>query len=67
VGRFFLAINSKGFGFISPDEGGNDVFVHVSELERSGLDSLNEGDKVSFDTKMAPKKGKPNAVNIKSA
>jgi len=61
--KFFNS--SKGFGFISPDEGGNDVFVHISELERSGLSALNDGDKVSFDSKMDPKKGKPNAVNVK--
>jgi cold shock protein len=57
----------KGFGFIAPDGGGNDVFVHVSELERSGMRTLKEGQKVSFETKMDPKKGKPNAVNIKAA
>jgi CspA family cold shock protein len=55
----------KGFGFIVVDGGGPDVFVHVSALESSGLNTLNEGQKVSFDTKMDPKKGKPNAVNIK--
>jgi len=43
------------------------VFVHISELERSGLDTLNEGEKVSFESKMDPKKGKPNAVNVKRA
>ena len=55
----------KGFGFIVVDGGGPDVFVHVSALDSSGMDTLNEGQKVSFDTKMDPKKGKPNAVNIK--
>jgi CspA family cold shock protein len=63
--KFFNS--AKGFGFIAPDGGGNDVFVHVSELERSGIYSLNDGDKVSFETKMDPKKGKPNAVNVKKA
>jgi CspA family cold shock protein len=63
--KFFNS--SKGFGFIAPDDGGNDVFVHVSELERSGMHSLNEGDKVSFDTKVDPKRGKSNAVNIRPA
>ena len=57
----------KGFGFIAPDGGGNDVFVHISELERSGLTGLNEGDVVSFETKIDPKKGKPGAVDIKKA
>jgi CspA family cold shock protein len=61
--KFFNS--SKGFGFISPDGGGNDVFVHISELERSGISTLNDGDKVSFESKMDPKKGKPNAVNVK--
>jgi CspA family cold shock protein len=63
--KFFNS--SKGFGFIQPDGGGADVFVHVSELERSGMHTLNEGQKVSFESKMDPKKGKPNAVNIKPA
>jgi CspA family cold shock protein len=63
--KFFNA--DKGFGFISPDGGGADIFVHISELERSGLRALNEGQKVRFETKMDPKKGKPNAVNISAA
>ena len=63
--KFFNS--AKGYGFIAPDGGGNDVFVHVSELERSGMDSLNDGDKVTFETKMDPKKGKPSAVNLKRA
>ena len=41
--------HSRGFGFISPDDGGKDVFVHASALERSGVPALNEGDKVSFE------------------
>jgi CspA family cold shock protein len=56
----------KGFGFIQPDDGGPDVFVHISELERSGLRDLQEGQKVSFESKMDPRKGKPNAVNVKA-
>jgi CspA family cold shock protein len=63
--KFFNS--SKGFGFIAPEGGGPDVFVHISELERSGLDTLNEGEKVSFESEMDPKKGKPNAVNVKRA
>ena len=62
--KFFNA--QKGFGFIAVDGGGPDVFVHISEVERSGMDSLNEGQKVSFESKMDPKKGKPSAVNIKA-
>jgi CspA family cold shock protein len=56
----------KGFGFIVVDGGGPDVFVHITEVERSGLSGLNDGQKVSFESKMDPKKGKPNAVNIKA-
>ena len=56
----------KGFGFIQPDDGGPDVFVHISELERSGMRDLQEGQKVTFESKMDPKKGKPNAVNVKA-
>jgi len=63
--KFFNA--SKGFGFIQPDDGGADVFVHISEVERSGMRSLNEGQKLSFETKLDPKRGKTNAVNVKSA
>ena len=59
--------NDKGFGFIAPDEGGADVFVHVSELEQSGMGTLSEGQKVNFETRMDPKKGKPNAVDITAA
>jgi len=44
--KFYNA--SKGFGFIAPDDGSKDVFVHASALERSGIDSLNEGDKVTL-------------------
>ena len=62
--KFFNA--QKGFGFIVVDGGGPDVFVHISEVERSGMNSLNEGQKVSFESKMDPKKGKSNAVNIKT-
>jgi CspA family cold shock protein len=61
--KFFNA--EKGFGFIIPDDGGKDVFVHVSAVQRSGLPGLDEGQSVSFD--MEPdKKGKgPKAVNLK--
>jgi CspA family cold shock protein len=44
--KFFNS--AKGFGFIEPDEGGKDVFVHASALERAGIQALNEGDRVSF-------------------
>ncbi|MBA3726613.1 MAG: cold-shock protein [Armatimonadetes bacterium] len=57
---------TKGFGFIQPDSGGADIFVHISAVERAGLSSLNEGQKVSFDEERDPKKGKTSAVNIKT-
>ncbi len=57
----------KGYGFIQPDNGGADVFVHISAVEKSGLRGLNEGQKVSYDTQIDPKKGKAAAVNIKVA
>lgn len=46
---------TKGYGFISPDGGGSDVFVHVSAVERAGLSSLNEGDKVTFESEQDAK------------
>jgi CspA family cold shock protein len=55
---------TKGYGFIQPDQGGSDVFVHISALERAGLSTLNEGQKVSYE--LATNKGKTSAVNIDS-
>jgi CspA family cold shock protein len=54
----------KGFGFIQPDDGGNDVFVHISAVERAGLTTLNDGQKVSFEIK-TDRQGKPAAANLK--
>jgi CspA family cold shock protein len=48
----------KGFGFIQPDDGGKDVFVHATALERAGIPSLQEGQKVSFDTHTDERSGK---------
>ncbi len=56
----------KGFGFIAPDNGGTDVFVHVSALERAGLRSLSEGQKVSFDTEQDRRSGKTAVANIRA-
>lgn len=58
---------TKGYGFIQPDDGGNDVFVHISAVERAGLGSLNEGDRVSFDVEQNPRNGKSAAANLQSA
>ena len=49
---------TKGYGFIQPDDGGKDVFVHATALERAGLRSLREGQKVTFDTRTDPRSGK---------
>ncbi len=50
--------SQKGFGFIAPDDGGNDVFVHATALERAGMRDLSEGQKVSFDTETDSRSGK---------
>ena len=55
----------KGFGFIQPDDGGNDVFVHISAVERAGLSSLDEGQKVSYESKVDPKRGKSSEENLR--
>lgn len=56
----------KGFGFIAPDNGGTDVFVHVTALERAGLRSLSQGQKVSFDTEQDRRSGKTAVANIRA-
>jgi CspA family cold shock protein len=63
--KFFNS--EKGYGFITPDDGGRDVFVHVSAVMSSGLGTLNEGQRVSFEIE-PDKRGKgPKAVNLQSA
>jgi cold shock protein len=57
----------KGFGFIQPDNGGQDVFVHISAVERSGLNGLKEGDKVSFELEQDRRTGKQSAGSLKAA
>ncbi len=54
---------NKGFGFIVPEDGSNDVFVHISAVERAGLSGLNEGQKVSYELQ-AGKNGKSSAENL---
>jgi cold shock protein len=55
----------KGFGFIAPEDGGNDVFVHITAVERAGLSTLNEGQKVSFDVVADRRTGKSAAQNLR--
>jgi len=56
---------AKGYGFIQPDDGGKDVFVHASALERAGIRNLVEGQKVSFDIEADRRTGKSSATNIR--
>src|SRR5712664_3768360 len=58
--------SQKGFGFIQPDDGGKDVFVHISAVERAGMHGLNEGQKVSFDVVADRKTGKSSAENLRA-
>ena len=56
--------HAKGFGFIAPEDGGSDVFVHVSAVERAGLDGLNEGDEVAYELEQDRRSGKLAAVDL---
>jgi cold shock protein len=56
--------SQKGYGFIAPESGGKDVFVHISAVERAGIGSLNEGQKVSFDLEQS-QQGRVSAANLK--
>lgn len=58
--------STKGYGFIQPDDGDKDVFVHISAVERSGIGNLKEGQKLKFDLERG-QQGKTSAVNLKSA
>jgi len=58
---------TKGFDFIQPDDGGKDVFVHISAVERAGMRGLNEGQKISYDVVADKRTGKSSAENLKSA
>ena len=62
--KFFNS--QKGFGFIQPQDGGKDVFVHISAVERAGMSNLNEGQKLSFDIEADRRSGKSAATNLQS-
>jgi CspA family cold shock protein len=66
VGTVKFFNEQKGFGFISPEDGAPDVFVHISAVERAGLTTLNEGQRISFDVVKDPRKGKTNAQNLRA-
>jgi CspA family cold shock protein len=57
---------TKGYGFIGPDDGSKDVFIHISDVQRAGLQGLNEGDKLSYDVQQ-DQRGKLSASNIQKA
>ena len=59
--------STKGFGFIQPDDGGKDAFVHATALERAGIQGLREGQKVKFDTQNDPRSGKTAVGTIELA
>jgi len=65
VGTVKFFNTQKGYGFIQPSDGGKDVFVHISAVERSGMHTLNEGQKVSFE--IVTERGKTAAANLKAA
>jgi cold shock protein len=58
--------STKGYGFIQPDDGSKDVFVHISAVERAGMQGLNEGQKVAFELVPNPKTGKSSADNLRA-
>ena len=63
--KFFNS--QKGFGFIQPDDGGKDVFVHATALERAGMRSLREGDKISYEIETDRRTGKQSAGSLQQA
>jgi CspA family cold shock protein len=65
IGKVKWFNSTKGFGFIQPETGGRDVFVHISAVERAGLPGLNEGQRISYE--IAANNGKESAVNLKLA
>jgi len=65
IGTVKFFNTSKGFGFIQPEDGSKDVFVHISAVERAGMDTLHEGQRVSFD--VVEERGKNAAGNLKAA
>jgi CspA family cold shock protein len=63
--KFFNA--DKGFGFITPDDGGKDVFVHITAVKEAGMADLRDGQRVSFDTEPDSRGKGPKAINLKNA
>ena len=63
--KFFNA--TKGFGFITPDNGDKDAFVHISAVERAGMSTLNEGQAITYEIEVDERRGKSSAVNLSAA
>ena len=66
VGTVKFFNSSKGYGFIAPDEGGGDAFVHISAVERAGMTSLNQDQRIKYELE-TDKRGKTSAVNLQPA
>jgi cold shock protein len=67
IGTVKFFNGAKGYGFIAPDGGGPDIFVHISAVEQAGMSNLGEGQKLSYDEQRDAKRGKSSAVNLKKA
>ena len=67
VGTVKFFNSDKGYGFIAPDEGGGDAFVHISAVERAGLGTLREGQKISYEIVADRRSGKSSADNLRAA
>jgi CspA family cold shock protein len=67
IGTVKFFNTAKGFGFIEPEDGSKDAFVHISAVERAGMSTLNEGQKVSYELVTDRKSGKLSADNLKAA
>ena len=66
IGTVKFFNDSKGYGFVAPEDGGNDAFVHISSLERSGMRTLQKDQRISYELEQ-DKRGKTSAVNIQNA
>ena len=66
VGTVKFFNTQKGFGFIAPEDGSSDVFVHISAVEQAGMGALREGQRLSFDVVTDQRRGKTNAQNLKT-
>jgi len=66
IGTVKFFNTQKGYGFIAPDDGSQDVFVHVTAVEQAGMSTLHEGQRVSFDLVTDQRRGKTNAQNLKA-